>query len=174
MAKVLIAYFSRRGSNYVAGSVVELEKGNTEVLAEKIQALTGGDLFHIEPVTEYPNDYYKLTEIAKEELQNNKRPELTSKVEDMSQYDTVILGYPNWWGTFPVAVMTFLESYDFSGKTIFPLCTHEGGGIADSIKDITKLCPASDVKSGLAIYGHAVKTSNIKVENWLRTNEIIQ
>ena len=173
MSDILIAYFSKKGSNYVAGSVVELEKGNTEVLAEKIQALTSADLFHIESAKEYPNDYYEVTEIAKEELQNNERPELTSQVGDISKYTTIILAYPNWWGTFPVAVMSFLEKYDLSDKKILPLCTHEGSGLGHSVKDIQKFCPNSEIVSGLAIYGHAVNTSNTKVETWLRENGVL-
>lgn len=173
MSKVLIAYFSKKGSNYVAGKVMDLEKGNTEVIAEKIQALTSGDLFHIETKKEYPNDYYETTEVAKAELQNNERPELISDVNNMSDYDTIILGYPNWWGTFPVGVMTFLETYDLSGKKILPYCTHEGSGLGKSEKDLAKLCPNSEIVKGLAIFGHAVNTSNTKIENWLKLNGVI-
>lgn len=173
MSDILIAYFSKRGSNYVGGSVVELEKGNTEVVAEKIQNMTNADIFHIKTVKEYPDDYYAVTEVAKDELNNNERPELTGKVEDISKYDTIILCYPNWWGTFPVAVMTFLETYDLSDKKILPLCTHEGSGMGNSEKDLkTKFCPNSEIAKGLALYGNAVSMSGTKIANWLRENGI--
>lgn len=174
MSNILVAYYSKTGKNYVAGNIVELEKGNTEVVAEKIQALTGGDLFHIETVKKYPNDYYETTEVAKNDLDNNERPELVSYPDSIDKYDLIILGYPNWWGTFPVGVMTFLEKYDFSGKKILPFCTHEGSGLGQSEKDLReKFCTNSEIAKGLPIYGHSVQRSDYDIENWLKENRII-
>lgn len=167
MGKKLIAYYSRKGQNYVSGSIRDLKVGNTEVAAELIKEITGGDLFKIETVKEYPEDYTKTTEVAKDELRKNARPELIDKVENMEEYETVILGYPNWWGTMPMAVHTFLESYNFSGKTIVPFCTHEGSGLGHSVKDIERLCPNSKIKRGLAIHGTNVAGSGKDLKKWL-------
>ncbi|ABP66710.1 hypothetical protein Csac_1097 [Caldicellulosiruptor saccharolyticus DSM 8903] len=155
-SKILIAYFSRKGNNYLNGRITNLPIGNTEIVAQKIQKLTGGDLFEIKPAKQYPEDYYETIEIAKEEKRKNARPELANKLDDISPYEVVFLGYPNWWGTMPMAVFTFLESYDFTGKTIAPFCTHEGSGLGSSERDIKKLCPKANVLPGLAIRGSSV------------------
>ena len=135
-SKSLIAYFSRKGNNYVDGSIVNLPIGNTEV-------------------------------VAKKELSNNSRPELTEIVDDMDSYDVIYIGYPNWYGTMPMAVFTFLESYDFSGKTFIPYCTHEGSGLGQSVRDMKKLCPNSRVLDGLAIKGGSVNRNQNDVSAWL-------
>lgn len=117
-SKSLIAYYSRKGENYLNGSIVNLTVGNTEAVAKKIQVLTGSDLFEIDTVKPYPEDYTEATKVAMDEKRRNARTELTGVVDNMDAYDVIYLGYPNWWGTFPMAVFTFLESYDFSGKTL--------------------------------------------------------
>jgi len=165
--KCLIAYFSREGNNYVSGRVVDLPIGNTEVVAKIIQEMTGGNLFHIEAVNSYPKDYTETTEVAQDELRANARPELTNHVENMDSYDVVFLGYPNWWGTMPMPVFTFLEKYDFSGKTIIPFCTHEGSGLGHSEKDIANLCPKATLLKGLAINGSRVNAAKKDVTNWV-------
>ena len=166
--KSLIAYYSRKGQNYVGGSIVNLPVGNTEVIAKKIQGLLGSDLFEIDTVKSYPNDYTETTKVAMNEKKGNVRPELTETVDNMDSYDVIYLGYPNWWGTFPMAVCTFLESYDFSEKTIVPFCTHEGSGLGNSEGDIRKLCPNSVVKSGLAILGGTVGRADNEIKNWIQ------
>jgi flavodoxin len=155
--KCLIAYFSRPGNNYVGGSIVNLPVGNTEVVAKMIRQMTGGELFHIESVNAYPADYTETTEVAKKELQTKARPKLTHRVEDIASYDLIFLGYPNWWGTMPMPVFTFLEEYNLSKKTIAPFCTHEGSGLGHSVADIRKACPHSTVLDGIAIRGGDVK-----------------
>ncbi len=167
-SKSLIAYFSRKGDNYVGGGIVNLPIGNTEVIAKKMQGLTGSDLFKIKTVKSYPEDYTETTDVAQEEKRENARPELTEKVADMDSYDVVYIGYPNWWGTMPMAVFTFLESYDFSGKTVVPYCTHEGSGMGSSERDIKKLCPNAKVLSGLAIQGGSVDRADKDLANWLK------
>ncbi len=164
--KSLIAYYSRKGQNYLDGNIVNLTVGNTEVIAKKIQAITGADLFEIETVNPYPIDYTETTRIAKKELKANARPELSNSVENMKTYDVIYLGYPNWWGTFPMAVFTFLESYDFTGKTIIPFCTHEGSGMG-GMRDICKLCPNAKIENGIAIKGGSVNSSDGVVKVWL-------
>ncbi len=167
-SKSLIAYFSRKGNNYVGGSIVNLPIGNTEVIAKKMQKLTGSDLFQIRTVKSYPLDYTEATNVAQEEKKKNARPELQEKVKNMDSYDVIYIGYPNWWGTMPMAVLTFLEAYDFSGKTVVPYCTHEGSGMGSSERDIRKACPHSKVLSGLAIRGGDVDRADKDVENWLK------
>ena len=166
--KCLIAYYSRKGNNYLNGNIVNLPIGNTEVVAKKINDFIGGDLFKIDTVKPYPADYTETTEVAKVELRTNARPELTHTVKNINDYDVIYLGYPNWWGTFPMAVFTFLESYDFSGKTIISFCTHEGSGLGRSEQDIKKLCPNSSVLLGLAIRGSAVKNVDTSILSWLK------
>jgi flavodoxin len=172
-SKSLIAYFSRKGNNYVGGSIVHLPIGNTEVIAKKIQGLTGSDLFQIQTVKSYPEDYTEATRVAQDELSGNARPELTEMVDDMDSYDVIYIGYPNWWGTMPMAVFTFLDSYDFSGKTIVPYCTHEGSGMGSSERDIKKLCPNAKVLSGLAIKGGTVGRADKDLANWLKKLDLI-
>lgn len=165
--KSLIAYYSRKGNNYLNGSIVNLSVGNTEVVAQKIQEFTGSDMFQIDTVKSYPLDYTETTHVAMDEKRKNARPELTEAVADMNGYDVIYLGYPNWWGTFPMAVFTFLESYDFTGKTIIPYCTHEGSGLGSSERDIRKLCPNAKVLPGLAIRGSSVNSADSMIKSWL-------
>ena len=165
---ILVAYFSRQGNNYVGGSIVNLPVGNTEVVAKMIREMIGGDLFHIESVNIYPDGYTETTEVAQQELRANARPKLTGHLENMASYDVVFLGYPNWWGTMPMPVFTFLEEYDLSGKKIVPFCTHEGSGLGRSVSDIKKSCPKSTVVEGIAIRGSKVKSAQSEVSEWLR------
>ncbi len=172
-SKSFIAYFSRKGNNYVGGSIVNLPIGNTEVIAKKIQRLTESDIFQIKTVKSYPEDYTETTNVAHEEQRKNARPKLTELVINLDSYDVIYIGYPNWYGTMPMAVFTFLESYDFSGKTIVPFCTHEGSGMGSSEHDIKKLCPNANVLSGLAIRGSSVERTDKDVTNWLKKLNLI-
>jgi flavodoxin len=165
--KCLIAYFSRKGQNYASGRLVDLKVGNTEVVANMIQKITGGVLFHIESITAYPDDYKEATEVAKTELRAKARPKLTRQVENMGAYDVIFLGYPNWWGTMPMPVFTFLESYDFFEKTIVPFCTHEGSGMGHSEQDIAKACPKAAVLKGIAIHGTDASSAESNVSSWI-------
>ncbi len=138
------------------GSVRFLKRGNNEVIVDKIKAvLPDADVFRIETVKKYKEDYYELIEEAKQELRAKARPELTDTVKDMDQYDTIILGYPNWWGIPPMAVFSFLESYDFAGKKIVPFCSHEGSGLGGSIRQIKMAVPDANLTAGVAIHGAA-------------------
>lgn len=172
--KTLIAYYSRRGENYVDGKIANLAVGNTEVAAAMIQKLTGGAAFRIDTVKTYPDDYGETTETAKEELRRNARPELASRLTDTSAYDVVVLGYPNWWGTMPMAVFTFLEEHDWKGKTILPFCTHEGSGLGRSVADIQKACAGATVSAGLAIRGGRVHGAEAEIAAWLKANGLLR
>lgn len=166
---ILVAFFSRAGENYNVGVI---EKGNTHIIAEMIAEQTGGDLFHIQTVTPYPEDYRECTNVAQQELRDNARPELAATVENFENYDTVFLGYPNWWGDMPMAVYTFMESYDFSGKTIVPFATHEGSGLSSTESSIATVCSGAEVLDGLAVRGSVAQNSQSEaseaVVNWLR------
>jgi flavodoxin len=170
--RTLIAYFSRNGNNYLDGRIVNLPVGNTEVAAKAIQSLAGGDLFHIDPVKAYPADYTEATEVAQRELSRNERPGLKGQLDSLETYDVIFLGYPNWWGTMPMAVFTFLESHDFTGKTILPFCTHEGSGLGQSERDIKKLCPGAHVLRGLAIRGGTVRKAEKAIASWLKEADV--
>jgi flavodoxin len=167
MSNILIACFSRAGENYVGGSIRRLEVGNTEVAAEMIAELTGGELFKIDPVEPYSDKYMTCIEEAKRDLQAGVRPALKEIPESISRYDTVYLCYPNYWGTMPMAVFTFLEQFDFTGKTIHPLCTNEGSGLGNSEADIRRLCPGAVLKPGLAVTGGQVGGAREKIKNWI-------
>lgn len=163
---ILIAYFSRAGQNYADGNIVNLPVGNTEVAARKLHALTGGDLLPVEQREIYPEDYHQLTEVAKRELREGARPELKSALPDMAGYDWLFLGYPNWWGTMPMPVWTFLEAVDTAGKKIAPFCTHEGSGMGRSEKDLRRLCPAAEILPGLPLIGHKVGDADSALRQW--------
>lgn len=158
--KILVAYFSH--------------SGNTREVARQIQALTGGELFEIKTVQQYPAEYNAVVQQAKEEQNRDFRPELATNVDNMQDYDVIILGYPNWWGTIPMALFTFLEQYDFAGKTIVPFCTHEGSRMGSSVRDITRLCPNATIAEGLAIRGGGVKNAGSDLEAWLTKLELIK
>lgn len=166
--KKLIAYYSRAGNNIVGGNIVNLPVGNTEVAANMIQQLTGSDIFRIDTVRKYPADYHETTDIAKQELRQNARPELSGHVDNMADYSVMYLGFPNWWGTMPMAVFSFLEAYEFASKTIIPFCTHEGSGMGHSESDIKKLCPDARMLRGIPIRGGSVQRAESAIVEWLR------
>ena len=164
----LVIYFSRSGENYFGGQLKNIEKGNTEVIAEYIQELAGDDLFKVEPAVEYPADYMQCIDVAKKEQQDGARPEIKETLDDISSYDTIYIGFPNWWGTLPMAMFTQLEQLDFSGKTVKPFVTHEGSGFGSSARDIKKLCAGADIKKGLSIPGANVGSAKDLVSAWIK------
>ncbi|MBM6775071.1 flavodoxin [Olsenella profusa] len=166
MGKTLVAYFSRPGQNYVSGGIVGLPRGNTEVLAEAIADALGADTYRIEPAVAYPEDYYACTDVAKRELVEGARPELAAAPPSLEDYDVIILGYPNWWGTCPMAVRTFLDACDLAGKVIAPLCTNEGSGMGSSVTDLRRAYPQATVAEGLAIAGHDAAASTGRAVAW--------
>ena len=153
-ANVLIAYFSW--------------SGNTRQLAEMIQEQAGGELFEIESETTYTDDINALSGIALQEQRDDIRPALKSTVEDMDQYDVIFIGFPNWWNNMPMPVFTFLEEYDFSGKTVIPFTTYGNGGWGRSIGSIQEALPESDVLDGLAVQEHELKDALTEVAEWVQ------
>ena len=170
MAKTLIAYFSRADENYFGGSMRYVEVGNTEIAVSKIRELIDTDVFKIEMVKPYSKSYKACIDEARADLRSKARPELVSMPESIDEYDVIVLAYPNYWGTMPMAVFTFLENYDFAGKTILPLCTNEGSGMGGSERDIKKTCQGADVKKGLSITGSQAANSGEAVKKWLSVN----
>ena len=164
----LVIYFSRSGENYFGGVLKNIEKGNTEVIAEYIHELASADLFKVEPAVEYPADYMECIDVAKKEQQKDARPELKESLDDISAYDTIYIGFPNWWGTLPMPMFTQLEKLDFAGKTVKPFVTHEGSGFGSSKRDLAKLCEGADIKNGLSIPGSSVYDVRSTVESWIR------
>jgi len=152
---ILVTYYSRTG--------------NTREIARQIHEQVGGDIFEIVPVNPYPVDYNECVKLARKELDTQYRPEMEAKVENMQSYNVIFIGYPNWWGTMPMILFSFLESDDFSGKTIVPFCTHEGSRLGNSITDITRLCPNSTILDGLAVRGGSVRSEQAQneVTKWL-------
>ncbi len=163
----LIAFYSRAGENYFGGAYRRISVGNTEKVAEQVAALTGGTLFKIEQQTPYSDDYQTCIAEAKRDLQSGARPALAAFPEDLDRYDEIYLGYPNYWGTMPMAVYTFLERGDFSGKIIHPFCTHEGSGLSNTERDIQNAAPGARVARGLAIVGSRVDRAETDVRRWL-------
>ena len=167
-SNMLVAYFSLAGEQYGVGVV---EEGNTGIIARMIAEQTGADLFEIEAATPYPTSHSELLDVSRQEMADNARPEISGTVDNMDDYDTIFIGYPNWWGDMPMIVYNFLESYDLSGKTIVPFCTHGGSGLSDTestIADIT----GGTMKDGFAIPGTTAQndrdTAKNEVTQWLR------
>lgn len=163
----LVAFYSRANENYFGGNLEYIEVGNTETIAKMIAQLTGADLFKIEQKIPYAKDYRTCIAQAKKDLIDNARPEILDMPSNLEQYDEIYLGYPNYWGTMPMAVYTFLESFNFQGKIIHPFCTHEGSGLSSTIDDIRKMVDGATVAEGLSIKGSEVNESKSIVEEWI-------
>ena len=168
MSKILIVYYSRKGENYWNGSIKSIAKGNTERVAEFIKKAVGGDLFEVETVRSYSESYMTCIDEAKQELREKARPEIKAYPDNFEEYDTIFVGYPNWWGTMPMCMFTLLEKYDFTGKTIIPFCTNEGSGMGGSERDLKKLCKGATVKPGLSIHGAEAEQSESKAAAWAK------
>lgn len=168
MANVLTVYYSRKGENYFGGGIRSIDKGNTEILAEAIHDAVGGDLFEIDTVKPYANDYTTCTREAQEELRLSARPEFKPCPASLDAYDTIFIGYPNWWGTCPMAVFSFLERYDLTGKRIIPFCTNEGSGLGRSERDLAKVCQGASMSKGLSVVGSRAAVSTKLAADWAR------
>ena len=166
MAKNLILYYSRKGENYWNGSVKNIEKGNTEIVAEFIQKAVGGDLFEVDTVKPYADDYYVCIEEAKKELRENARPAIKQSLNSIDEYDNIFVCGPCWWGTFPMAVFTQLEKLNFSGKKVMAVMTHEGSGLGSCERDLKKICVGATFGKGLAVHGADASKSESAVASW--------
>ncbi len=158
--KILVAYFSH--------------SGNTKGIAEDIQKKTGADIFEITTVNKYSSDYDTVLDEAKAEQNDNARPELSAKVENMEQYQTVIIGFPIWWGDMPMALYSFLDEYDLSGKTVLPFCTHGGSGLCGTDTNVQQEEKDAKVADGLAISDSSLSDAGEDVDKWLKDNGVVE
>lgn len=183
--KVLIAYFTRADNidknekvDAVSSASLNMQNdkviGNTAIIGEDIQKAVGGNLVSIKTTNLYPVDYNSNINVASNEQKDNARPKLSIHVDNMDDYDIIFIGYPNWWGTIPMPMYTFLEEYDFSGKTIIPFCTHKGSQLGNSVNDIKKLCPNAKVLDGIAVRGEKAIDAQEDVSKWLRKIGMLQ
>lgn len=157
--KALVVYFSKTG--------------NTRAIAQEIHRAVGGDIFEVRTVQAYPEAYRATVDIARKEQDENARPALATDMDSIAQYDTIFIGYPNWWGTLPMALFTFLEGKDFNGKTVVPFCTHEGSGLGRGPNDIKRVCVGATVLDGLAIRGSRASRAQEDVTDWLKALKLI-
>jgi flavodoxin len=165
----LVIYFSRTGEQYVVGVI---DKGNTAIVAEMIAEQTGADLFEVLPAEDhYPMTYDELTEVAKQEQNENARPAYSGELPDLSGYSTISIGAPVWWGDWPMIMYTVFENNDFSGKTLIPFSTHEGSGLSGFDKKLQDACPDATVGKGLAVQGNDAQNNQESVKetvgSWL-------
>ncbi|MGI6230557.1 MAG: flavodoxin [Tractidigestivibacter sp.] len=165
--RAIVVYFSISGQTIGPNmTIVNQEKGNTQIVAEYIAEATGADLFRLEMVQSYPEDHMDLIRFAQREQRLGKRPELVGLPTDWDAYDTVYLGYPNWWGSLPMPVVTFLEAMDWSGKTLRPFCTSEGSGLSGTVRQIKRIARKAKVGNALSITGSQAAGSREKVSSW--------
>ena len=168
---ILVVYFSRTGEQYQVGVI---DEGNTAIIAKMIAEKTGADLYEILPEQDYyPYTYSELTDVAKKEQNEKARPAYQKKDVDLSQYSTIFIGAPVWWGDWPMIMYTFFENEDLSSKTLIPFCTHEGSGLSGFDRKLASACPNSTVGEGLAIRGNEAQNDRdsaaSKVDVWLKT-----
>lgn len=162
--KSLVVYYSRRGENYNVGVIKE---GNAEHIAKVIRELTGSEIYEIEPVKEYSPKYMECIYEAQDELKRQDRPAFKNPLTNIDEYDVIYLCYPNWWGTYPRVVASFLDKYDFSNKIIKPMCTHEGSGLGNSEAELKRTLTGAIIKKGLAIKGTSAHTSDEAIKRWI-------
>lgn len=147
--------------------------GNTRYIANMIAEKTGADLVELELVKPYSSNYNQCLDEAKRDQRADARPVLQTKIDNIGQYDTIFVGYPNWWASIPMPIATFLESYDLSGKRIAPFCSHGGGRLGQSVTAIAKLAPASDVTEGLSVHYRGGSSLSSDIDEWLKANKLI-
>ena len=164
--KTLVVFFSHAGDNYAVGNI---EVGNTKIVADYITELTGAEQFEIVTHKYDGMAYDPLIKLAKEEAKNGELPAYEGDA-DLSQYDTIFIGGPVWWGTYPQVMFTFFKNHanDLKGKTVIPFTTHEGSGLANCVEDVKEAFPGANVTKGFSIYGHEVRSGKDKVEKWLK------
>ena len=165
MSKSIVIFFSHAGDNYSVGNI---EVGNTKIVADYISEITGADQFEIVTHKYDGMAYTPLINLAKEEANKGELPPYEGTAPDLSQYDTVFIGGPVWWGTYPQVMFTLFKDINLDGKTVIPFTTHEGSGLASCVSDVKREFPKANVTKGWSIYGHEVRTGRAKVEKWLQ------
>ena len=157
--KTLVVYFS--------------ESGNTRNMATNIQELTGADIVEIEMQNPYSDNYSTLLDEAERDLLSNARPPLRTQIDNMDEYSTVLVGYPNWYAILPMPVYTFLESYDFSGKRIIPFCSHGNGMLGETVANICKSCPNANVREALSVTYSGGSSLRNEIQSWLIKHNLL-
>ena len=165
MNKIVI-FFSHAGDNYSVGNI---EVGNTKIVADYISEITGADQYEIVTHKYDGMAYMPLIDLAKKESADGELPPYEGDAPDLSKYDTVFIGGPVWWGTYPQVMFTLFKDIDLAGKTVIPFTTHEGSGLANCVSDVKKAFPKATVTKGFSIYGHEVRSEKVKVERWLKS-----
>ena len=165
MSKSIVIFFSHAGDNYAVGNI---EVGNTKIVADYISEIAGADQFEIVTHKYDGMAYTPLINLAKEEANNGELPPCEGDAPDLSQYDTVFIGGPVWWGTYPQVMFTIFKDINLDGKTVIPFTTHEGSGLASCVSDVKSAFPKAKVTQGFSIYGHEVRSGRAKVEKWLK------
>lgn len=178
-SKTLVVYFSQPETNKAENMTQEEDNstvvidgevlGNTQYMAYVIAENKNADIFRIEPATPYPTDHKTLVDLAADEQENNVRPSIKEQITNLDEYDTVFLGYPNWWGDMPMILYTFLETYDLSGKTVVPFNTHGGSGFSNTVSAIRSLQPNADVLEGLSISRNHIQDAEQEITDWVNT-----
>ena len=166
MSKSIVIFFSHAGDNYSVGNI---EVGNTKIVADYITEIKGADQFEIVTHKYDGMAYMPLIELAKEEANKGELPPYEGAAPDLSPYDTVFIGGPVWWGTYPQVMFTLFKDINLDGKTVIPFTTHEGSGLASCASDVKKAFPKAKVTGEFSIYGHEVRTGKAKVEKWLKS-----
>ena len=155
-AQTLVVYYSKPGETYTQDGVINL----------RIQKFAKADIFRVETVKNYPDEYLKLIDVAKEELNSKARPAIKGDI-DISKYDTIYIGWPCWWGTLPMCMFTFIEKHDWSGKTVIPFTTHEGSGFGSGLRDLRAAVKGATVAKGLSLRGTAARSSDAQIEKFV-------
>ena len=164
LMNAIVIFFSHAGDNYSVGNI---EVGNTKIVADYITEMAGADQFEIVTHKYDGMAYNPLIKLAKEEAQNGELPPYEGSAPDLSNYDTVFIGGPVWWGTYPQVMFTLFKDINLDGKTVISFTTHEGSGLANCVEDVKKAFPGANVTKGFSIYGHEVRTGKAKVEKWI-------
>ena len=164
MSKSIVIFFSHAGDNYAVGNI---EVGNTKIVADYISEITSADQFEIVTHKYDGMAYTPLIHLAQEETNNGELPPYEGEAPDLSQYDTVFIGGPVWWGTYPQVMFTLFRDINLDGKTVIPFTTHEGSGLANCVSDVKAAFPGATVKGQFSIFGHEVRTGRAKVEKWI-------
>jgi len=164
--KAIVIFFSHAGDNYNVGNI---EVGNTKIVADYISELTGADQFEIVTHKYDGMAYMPLIDLAKKEAAAGELPPYEGAAPDLAGYDTVFIGGPVWWGTYPQVMFTLFRDINLDGKTVIPFTTHEGSGLASCVSDVKRAFPKAQVGKGFSIYGHEVRAGKGKVEKWIET-----
>jgi len=162
----IVIFFSHAGDNYSVGNI---EVGNTKIVADYISELTGADQFEIVTHKYDGMAYMPLIDLAKKEAAAGELPPYEGQAPDLAKYDTIFIGGPVWWGTYPQVMFTLFRDINLDGKTVIPFTTHEGSGLANCVSDVKKAFPKANVTKGFDIYGHEVRTGKAKVEKWIKS-----